>query len=403
MRDSAEASPRVLVFVPQYPYPVVGGLERQSHELSKALAGLGLQIRVLSGKITPGQPDFEEVEGISVTRLKWFAWRPLRFGITPFSLLFHLWRQRNEYDVLHLHQYSWVGLYLIVAARLLGKPVLTKLPNVGVFGIPGLQKKRLGKLRLAILLRSSAIVAMSEASVRELIEVGYPRKRMLTVPNGISHRITQEQSFAGRYADHGICRVVFAGRLAKQKCLDVLLNAWVKVDREFPNRTRLELWGSGPLEDELKSLSRDLEIDQSVVFKGYLQDVATRLRNSDIFVLPSMTEGNSNAILEAMEAGLPVVATRVGGTAMQVGPEGAPLLFSVGDHESLSEKLITLIREPHFRRAAGMAMSDRIGQFFDLRKIAASYICAYRELAFSAEVDLVECAELPTAGKSEAI
>lgn len=403
MHDSAEASPRVLAFVPQYPYPVVGGLERQSHELSKALAGLGLQIRVLSGKITPGQPDFEEVEGISVTRLKWFAWRPLRFGITPFSLLFHLWRQRNQYDVLHLHQYSWVGLYLIVAARLLGKPVLTKLPNVGVFGIPGLKKKRLGKLRLAILLRSSAIVAMSEASVRELIAVGYPRKRILTVPNGISHRITQEQSFAGRYADHGICRVVFAGRLAKQKCLDVLLNAWVKVDREFPNRTRLELWGSGPLEDELKSLSRDLEIDQSVVFRGYLQDVATRLRNSDIFVLPSMAEGNSNAVLEAMEAGLPVVATRVGGTAMQVGPEGAPLLFSVGDHESLSEKLITLIREPHFRRSSGMAMSDRIGKFFDLRKIAASYICAYRELAFSAEIDLVECAELPRAGNSEVI
>src|SRR5207248_9970637 len=62
---------RVLMVVPQYPYPVVGGLERQAHELALALRALGINVQVLSGRVMPTQPDLEDVEGIPVHRLPW--------------------------------------------------------------------------------------------------------------------------------------------------------------------------------------------------------------------------------------------------------------------------------------------------------------------------------------------
>ena len=397
--DPVNRLPRVIFFVPQYPYPVMGGLERQSHNLSKALTGLGLEIRVLSEKITPEQPDTENVEGVSVTRMRWFRWRLLRFLFTPFYMFIDLWRERDNYDVIHLHQHSWIGLYLITLARLLKKPILTKLPNVGELGVPGMRKQPLGPLRLALFLRSSGIVAMSEVSVQELLDVGYPRSRILKVPNGIEHFPRGEESSGELEGENSPCRVVFAGRLVEQKRLDVLLAAWAKLHEKLEGRAILELWGEGPLGDDLKRQCKDLGIAESVVFAGHLQDVASRLRSVDIFVLPSMVEGNSNAVLEAMEAGLPVVATPVGGTPMQVGPEGAALLFPVGDHEALAEKLISLVLDPDFRKTSGQAMHERIGSFFDLEKVATSYFCAYRTLAFKddVDVDLEECAQLPSA------
>jgi len=87
--------------------------------------------QVVSGRVTPAQPDIEDVEGIRVHRLPWTARRWLRFLRMPSSLFAALFRLRNSYDVVHLHQHSWFGLYVILIARLLRKPILTKLPNVG--------------------------------------------------------------------------------------------------------------------------------------------------------------------------------------------------------------------------------------------------------------------------------
>src|SRR5690606_9344916 len=104
-----------------------------------------------------------------------------------------------------------------------------------------------------------------------------------------------------------------------------------------------EIWGEGELGEALKSLAATLKITPSVKFCGHMADVVTRLPEMDIFVLPSYIEGNSNAVLEAMRAGLPVVATRVGGTEMQVGSEGAAFLTDPGKREDIAERLNTLI------------------------------------------------------------
>ncbi len=371
---------RVLMAVPQYPYPVIGGLERQSHELAKVLLELGVEVEVVSGKFQQSQLLHEVVEGVNVHRIPWPEKKWVRFIRTPFDLLRVIVRRRHWCDVIHLHQFSWFGLFVILLARLLDIPVLTKLPNVGELGLPGLRLQRHGGLKLAIFRKTDAVVAMTKESLAELDAIGFPLERVLSTPNGI--RLLEKKDFSislKRRAD--LCRVVFIGRLSQDKRIDDLLYAWQMVLSVISCRAALEIWGSGPLEIELKSLCKNLGINDSVDFHGYVEDVRTKINAMDLFVLPSLAEGNSNAILEAMAAGLPIISTRVGGTSMLVGDEGLPFLVEPGDRASLGRVLIQLIEDIDLRERIGFIMYQRVLRYFDIREIAKTYATAYALLA----------------------
>ena len=370
---------RVLMVVPQYPFPIVGGLERQAHELGMALRELGADVQVVSGRIMPTQLDLEEVEKIRVHRLPWTHRRWTRFVRMPLHLFVALYRLRKSYDIVHLHQHSWFGLYTIMIARLLRKPILTKLPNVGVLGIPGLRAQRFGLLKLKILFSSDALVAMSNTSLRELRVAGFPGQRILAVPNGIS--LPQPASIpAESVRPNTICKVVFVGRIAEEKRVDLLLEHWAGVQRQCPGEAELEIWGSGPLQGTLQRRCAELGLTRSVIWRGHLDCVRNRLPAMDIFVLPSVAEGNSNAILEAMAAGLPIVSTPVGGTPMLVGPKGTHLLFNLND-DSLERTLIQLIRDSQTRKTVGAQMRSRVAEHFDIQQVARIYCRAYECLA----------------------
>lgn len=373
-------TPRVMVVVPQYPYPVVGGLERQAHELAKALIEAGVELQVISGVVGGGRAGDETVEGVPVHRLPWPRKKILRFLRTPFDLFRVLYAKRNTYDVIHLHQHSWFGLYTIICAKCLRKPILTKLPSAGTQGVSALRNEPFGRLKLAMLLRSDALVSMSEMSHSELEAAGFPAERTLATPNGI--RLGPPESRTGPGHRQGdICRVVFVGRLSEVKSLDTLLHGWREAMLASEKTAVLELWGTGPLDGELQQLSRKLGIADSVIFRGHVEGVRDRLPEMDIFVLPSRIEGNSNAVLEAMAAGLPIVSTHVGGTPMQVGPEGADFLCRPGDIETLAAKLGQLIGDPDLRARLGNAMRERVATWFDIRLVARTYMRAYRCLA----------------------
>ena len=371
--------PRVMMVVPQYPYPVVGGLERQAHELAKALRELGLDVQALSGRVKPGQPSCEIVEGIAVFRIPWSRKKYVRFLRTPFDLFRVLYAQRNTYDVIHLHQPSWFSLFTILVAKLLRVPILTKLPNVREFGLPGVAAGRFGGLKLAILLCTDALVAMSRESLAELRQTDFPTGRVLATPNGI--RLDRVRPMTNALAfDTQPCRVVFVGRLIEQKGLDILLAAWSKMVHVEKAHAILELWGSGLIETVLRRRCDELRLADSVIFRGHVEDVRCRLPEMDVFVLPSHAEGNSNAVLEAMAAGLPIVSTHVGGTPMLVGHEGANFLCEPGDVDSLVANMLNLIQDPEVRIQVGSAMRRRVERHFDMSRVAQTYADAYRFL-----------------------
>jgi glycosyltransferase involved in cell wall biosynthesis len=320
------------------------------------------------------------VEGIPVCRIPWSNSKAVRFIRTPFDLMWALWRSRRSYDIVHLHQFSWFSIYVILVAKLLGKQVMMKLSTVGPRSLPGLKTARLGTIKLAVFRMTDVVIAMSRQSLDELDGIDFPRSRVLMTPNGI-----RMSEWGLRRAIPGEptrpCRVVFVGRLNPEKEIEDLLKAWKKVTDSKNQSVQLELWGDGPLEVELKTLCLQLEIVDTVTFKGHVEAVRKNLKKMDLFVLASSREGNSNAILEAMAAGLPVVSTRVGGTPMLVGPKGAPYLVEPGDSETLSANLLKLIEDDDLRQQLGQAMYQRIVEHFDIRRVARTYAAAYELLA----------------------
>jgi glycosyltransferase involved in cell wall biosynthesis len=152
------------------------------------------------------------------------------------------------------------------------------------------------------------------------------------------------------------------------------------VQQQCPGEAELEIWGSGPLQATLQHRCDELGLSKSVIWRGHVEGVRSRLQTMDIFVLPSVAEGNSNAILEAMAAGLPIISTPVGGTPMLVGPAGTHLLFDLND-DSLERTLIQLIRHRQSRKAVGAQMRARVAEHFNIQQVAHVYASAYSLLA----------------------
>lgn len=369
---------RVLMVLPKYPYPVAGGLERQAHELSRALLRRGHSVIAVSAKFDRTQRDQEEVDGITVHRMPWFESKWKRFLTMPWGLFRTLSDLKTGIDVVHVHNISWFGAFATVLAKWFKLPVLTKLPNFGAFGIPAEQARRFGRLRIALLRMSDAMVAMAPESLKELQAINYPSNRVLQATNGIA--LTPECPVRQDTRESTVV-VGFVGRLSPEKGLVDLLHAWATLQGASSIPAVLRLVGDGPDRSQLEHLAAELEIAKTVEFVGHSGDVPGELARMDIFVLPSYAEGNSNAVLEAMRAGLPIIATRVGGTTIQVGGEGSRFLLTAGDREALAGHLNVLLRNANLRREAGQAMRARVEQIFSIDVVANIYERAYELLA----------------------
>lgn len=367
------AIPKVLMAVPQYPYPIVGGLERQSHELSKALLKLGVNVTVISGKFSREQNSIESVEGIKVVRFPWSEKKGIRFFQSAWTIASSMYKLRSTYDVIHVHNISWFGAWVITVGKFLGKPVLSKLPNVGEHGIPWMRSRKLGRWLVAAFKNSAAVIAMSEESVIELQQINYPEGRVFKVTNGVS----TGQFYWVENKNSEILKVVFTGRLVPQKGLVDLLNVWPDVVSQSNRMVHLEIYGTGPQEEELLQIVRTLGLEQSVLFCGHVDNVSEVLHRAHVFVLPSYAEGNSNAILEAMAAGLPIISTNVGGTAMMLGDEGAKFVVNPGDQINLKRSLVDILQNDEMRIALGRHMFERVQNYFTIDSIAKCYLDAY--------------------------
>jgi glycosyltransferase involved in cell wall biosynthesis len=294
--------------------------------------------------------------------------------MSPFSLAQAICRLKPDVDLVHVHNISWFGAFVTLVAKALGLSVITKLPNIGDVGIPGMRRHPFGGLRIALFKRSDAIIAMTPESMAELASIDYPPARVLKVTNGISP-LTAVTTMSSSSSD--VVTAVFVGRLLPQKGLIDLLHAWVSVRARATHPVRLQLIGDGPQADELRTLALALDLGETIEFFGYCGNVPAELAKADLFVLPSYAEGNSNAILEAMRARLPIVATHVGGAPIQVGSEGERFLVPTGDRVALADRLLELIEDETLRLRQGAAMRERIESVFAIDRIAAVYEEAY--------------------------
>ena len=214
-------------------------------------------------------------------------------------------------------------------------------------------------------------VCISQDNARFTVENGVSRSRVQSLLNGID---LERFSYRGPQADGP---AVVVARLSPEKDIETLLRACAVVVREHPG-FQLEVAGDGPCRASLEKLRRELELQRNVVFHGTVDDVPGLLARAQMFVLPSLTEGISLTLLEAMACGLPVVATRVGGNSEVVVDGETGTLVPAGDPRSLATALLTLDGDLELSWRMGLAGRRRAEQHFDVRRMVAAYESLYR-------------------------
>ncbi len=181
------------------------------------------------------------------------------------------------------------------------------------------------------------------------------------------------------------------GRIAEVKDQLTLIHAFDQLIQEQAtqnNHLRLVIVGDGPMYPALCNKIADLGLGDSIWMPGDRGDICELLRMLDIFVLPSLGEGISNTLLEAMATGLPLIATRIGGNPELIEEGMNGCLVPVGDPVSLANSLKTLLEQPQKRALYGEKSLDKVKQCFDWSRTVEEYLAVYDRLLGRADPEL---------------
>ncbi len=215
------------------------------------------------------------------------------------------------------------------------------------------------------------VVANSRAAANRLIFERVPSRKIAVVPNGLDcDRVPPRQPRAT------LRKVVVVANLRPEKGHDVLIDAAVDVLRRFPD-ARFEIVGGGPDLAPLLARAEARRVLHAFTFLGQRDDVAARLAAADIFVLPSRSEAFPNAVLEAMAAGLPIVASRVGGLCELIDEGTTGLLVPPGDPQPLADRMCRLIADPPHAARMGSAARTAVHARYSFERMVESFESIY--------------------------
>ncbi len=298
-------------------------------------------------------------------------------GVDP-GLLWRLARlfRSTRTELVHTRN-SEALLYGALAARLAGVPAVVHSKHG--WGVPARPRRRWAQRLLTRFV--DAHLAVSEDLRRQLAdEVGMPREAVRLVYNGVDcdrFRLGQRAAARERLGvAPGTIVIGAVGRLVPVKSYDTLLRA----ARKLAAATEVWLVGDGPQRAELENLARDLLPARPVRFLGHRDDLPEVVPAFDVFVLPSLTEGVSNTLLEAMACGLPPVVSRVGGNPEVVQDGITGLLFPPGDEQELARLVRGLCENADARTALGMRAAEHVRRHFSLESMVTQYDRVYTEV-----------------------
>ncbi len=271
-------------------------------------------------------------------------------------LSFARWCRRINARIVHTCE-LYANIFGLPAAALAGVDV--RIGNRRELVTPDKTRALLTSQRLAYK-GAHAVVANSAAAAEQLRREGVPPGKIRLIPNGVD---CVAFAPARTDADRPLRRVVTVANLRPEKGHDTLIAAAADVVAARPDAEFL-IVGDGPLRGELQRQVDARGLGARVRFLGERSDVPALLASSDVFALPSRTEACPNGVLEAMAAGLPIVASRVGGVPELVESGVHGLLVEPDRPEQLAASLLDLMNRPQFAFAAGRAARERaVGRF----------------------------------------
>jgi len=361
-------------------FPREGGAEKFVRVLARNIRSGGESPLVATLQLNKNWKRKEVVDGMRVYRIpvlrlfgvnkmgkigKWF------YGI---GVCIFLLRKAKEYSVFHANGctfFSFVGVF--VSHILKKKVVLTVHGNWDSQELKRISGKRICRR----LLYFNRVVSVNRKIFNDLRTMGFDNKKLLRIYNGVD---TREYFNEPKETNSpGTKQIIFIGGLRPVKNVDLLIKT-ISVVRKRRGDIRLTIVGSGPLENDLKALTRKIGGEHYINFAGRQGNVIPFLRSADIFVLPSREEGMSIALLEAMASGLPCVASNVDGNREVIKHGENGLLFEPNKIEDLGQLITIILDHPEYGKNLGKNARKTVEQRFSLETMAKKYVNCYSSL-----------------------
>jgi len=301
--------------------------------------------------------------------------------------LYRLFRSRRPAIV---HGRNWDGLDAMLPARLAGVPVRVQGEHGrDMHDLDGSNRRQRWLRRLNRPFTTHYSTVSRDLAQYLQDAVGIAPESVTQIYNGVDTAVFHPGA-AGRSPLPGLPRqeggrfvVGTVGRLAPVKDQASLIRACALLLRDpIPQAAEmcLVIVGDGPMRDELSRVASEQGIADRVIFAGARSDVQEWLRAMDLFVLPSIAEGISNTVLEAMASGLPVVATGVGGNADLLEDGRTGFIVAPGKPEEIAECIGRYLRSPELLSVHGKAARERVERLFSIRSMVEGYAALYDRL-----------------------
>lgn len=342
-----------------------GGAERQLYYILNSLVSLGVSCRVLS--LTRGEFYESRIRdlGVPVVWVGRSPFPPIR--LITIARLTSSWRP----DLVQ-SAHTFTNIYAANGGR------WANCPSIGAVRTDGAKEfvtyRNFAKQTIKL---PTALVANSVQAAEAVYSFGIPMDRIFVLPNAVDTSLFFPKTRTRIHSQQN--RILNVGRLYPQKRHDIFLATIHRVVEKSPN-TRGIIVGDGPLRNDLEVLCNELSLRDRIHFAGHQSEVSSFYADADTFLMTSDYEGTPNVVLEAMSSGLPVVATRAGGTSDVIQHGVTGFLCDVGDIEGLTHYITLLANDPELRRCIGLAAREYVCEVHGFEKLAANLTQIYGEI-----------------------
>ena len=379
----------------RYP-PAPGGAETHVYSISKELRRRGHELKVFTSDLYKEIPFVRlehygsEHEGIPVKRFKTYSLGgELHYVFFP-ALIPSLLKE--ECDIMHAHSYGYFHVNLSAFIKGLRKIPFVLTPHFhpewSMWG--GEKRRRIRRIYDRVIAKhvldsADAIIGVSRHEIELLKTIEFDESKVRIIPNGIEFSrfdpIPDASPFREKFNIDGQM-ILFTGRLATNKGLQILVKAMPDVLKEFPDTTFVLVGEDQGMKNRLKRIAEDLGVEKKLVFAGHITDenlFLSAYSACDVFVLPSEYEAFGIVLLEAMACQKPCIGTDVGGIPEVIVDGKSGIIVDYGDVHALANAITELLSDARKRDAFGRFGRERVKEKFTWAKVVEQIEDVYNE------------------------
>jgi len=360
----------------------MGGAELQAFNLAKQLKSMGHDVNIVAPYLDRDSTQLTSRKGIEVRQLGYWKIPKLSNLFYMIRFAWFLRQEAHKYDAIHIHMVHKMAAVTGLLRQYTPYPVVAKVSGAYELydGDPA-NSAHIGSLQYWLykaLTKLDYFQAISDDTCQRLAKAGIAREKILAIPNGVDTEKFAPSKTLHEGSPDGKIVICYCGRLVAVKGLETLIEAAAILQQQFPDQFEIHLNGDGTLRDTLQQQVQAHQLESVVLFKGRTDDVADALQKAHVYVQVSHYEGLSNAVLEAMSSGLPLVLSAAGGNPDVVTHGNNGLLIEPGNAAELAKGLSTLIESREICRSMGIRSRDRAVSEYSLTSVAARLLELYR-------------------------